>query len=727
MSTPKEPQSTRLWREALLNYIAAHPDRPQKARGLARALRVAEVDYTRFRGTVRALLNEGRLVLGRGRALALPVRRGTFEAVFRAARGGFGFLQSEGGADVFVSRVHTGDARAGDRVAARLLPPRRDDPRPRGEVLRVIERAPIRCVGKLARAGRRWIVQWCGRDGAVEPIVVANPAELSAQPGELVVVESSEPGGRLETLRGEIRERLGDPERLETRILSVIRRFQIPDQFPARVLQDADRLASAFDAGRLDGREDLGGLLTITIDPVDARDFDDAISIEPLPGGTSRLGVHIADVAHFVRPGGALDREALRRGNSVYFPRHVVPMLPEKLSNGVCSLQPDQTRFTRSVFLDYDDHGRVQATRFARSAIRSSARLTYDDVTRVLEGAARNLSPAIVELIRHAERLARRIRQRRLRSGMIVLSLPEVEIRLDAAGRVVDAGPADTSFSHTMIEMFMVEANEAVSRYLTKEDVHHLRRVHPEPENKDGAALRQLEPLLGRRLPSSLRRRDVLELLDEVRGKPEERIAHTLLLRSLAQAHYSPSPDGHFALASDHYCHFTSPIRRYPDLVAHRLLDARLRRQRHGAPRAAEFAPTFDELVQMGNHASATERRALQAEREMQRILIAELMQTKIGNEYEVVVTGVARFGVFVQILPYLAEGVVPRELLGPERWDFDESRGTLVGGRGRRIVSVGHSFRAAVVSVDELRAEIRLRPVAGWSSGAAVRDGPRG
>ena len=462
-------------------------------------------------------------------------------------------------------------------------------------------------------------------------------------------------------------------------------------------------------------------MLTVTIDPPDARDFDDAISLEPLPGNRTRLGVHIADVAHFVPEGGAVDGEARQRGTSVYLPGLVIPMLPEVLSNDVCSLQPGVLRLTKSAFLTYDDAGRVVETRLANSVICSTARLAYPEVSDALEGRPTAIRPDVLVMLKQADALARRIRQRRLRDGMLVLTLPEVAIRLDGHGHVTEAGPADTSFSHTIIEMFMVEANEAASRALTRAGVAHLRRIHPAPGTPPRDTLAQLGPVLGQRPPAKLDRDSIVRLLSAVHGRPEEPAVNLVLLRTLSQACYSPAEEGHFALASEDYCHFTSPIRRYPDLTIHRLLDALLSgRRSHRGHRRSDAVQAPMDLAELARCTSVAERRAQQAEREAVSVLLTLLMESEIGQVFDGVITGVTSFGVFVQVRPCMAEGIVHTTDLGADDWQFDRQSGVLVGRRSRRIIHLGQPIRVRVAAADVARQEITLVPADGGAIGAA-------
>lgn len=723
MPESRPARSPQDWPSAIIHYIEQHPDRPLKARALARELHLAGNDYADFRDLVRDMLDDGRLILGPGRTLALPTAAGRLTGTFKATRHGYGFVEVSGRDDLYVRRGDTGRALDGDTVQIRLVRGREGRP-PTAEVLKIVERAPLTWVGVLERRGRTWVVQPRGR-AALPMVQIDDPTAKGALPGDMVVVEPLEHTLDSALVRGVIVERLGDPTQTQTKILSVIRRANIRDLFPAEVRHAAHEALARFNPDDIGDREDLRELLTITIDPADARDFDDAISLTHLPGGKVELGVHIADVAHFVPAGGPLDAEARERGNSVYFPGYVVPMLPEVLSNGVCSLQPGQPRLTKSVFITYDRAGRVIATRLSNSVIRSRRRFTYDEVTDVLEGRGTELDPPLAKLLKDAESLAKRIRARRLVEGMLVLNLPELEIKLDAAGRPISSGPADSAFSHTLIEMFMVESNEAVSRFLRERGVDHLRRVHPQPPEDAQKALAQIEPLVGRRLPRHLDRGTIRELLDAFRGRPEEPAVHFVLLRSMAQAVYRPTDEGHFALASEDYAHFTSPIRRYADLTVHRLLDQALHPTAPGprSPRRRRPDDDRDDLDVVGRHISATERRAQQAERDLKNLLVLELMKSRIGEEFDGLVTGVTSFGAFVQLRPDLAEGLIRIGDFGREDWEFDDQRLIIRSRQSRRVVCLGQSVRVLLAAVDEVRGEIALLPARGRSLGMVIES----
>lgn len=714
MSYEVPTQQLDQWRHEIRAYLASHQERSIKTRALGRALEVKESDYTEFRRYVRQLVREGTLILGPRRSLRIPDQKSTEDelvGLFRASGRGFGFVELTGRSDVYIPLHLTNDAREGDKVAIRARRSRDPNKGDRGEVLRIVERAAIRWVGVLQKEGRQWIVEPRGKG---QPTVrIDDPTAKSAQPGDLVIIEPLEASLRERMPRGVIVERLGETTETEAIIKALIYQYGIPHEFSNEVRAAAQQTANDFNPQQDRDRHDVRDLLTITIDPIDARDFDDAITIENLREGRVRLGVHIADVAHFVQPGTPLDESAYERGNSVYFPHFVVPMLPEVLSNGVCSLQPGVERFAKSAWITLDREANVLETQFTNSLIRSDARLTYEQVRDALdEDITEGIGPDVLGLLKGAEALAKRIQKRRHSRGMLVLDLPEVELEFDNRSHVIGSHHADQSFSHTIIEMFMVEANEAVCRLFANRAIPHLRRIHPPPDPNDAGLLMQLRPLLGRSLPDQLNRESMQALMKTVRGKPEAAAVNLVLLRSLSQATYSPELEGHFALASEHYCHFTSPIRRYPDLVIHRKLDAYIRGQMEKTEEGLSEADDPRDLALVGRHTSGTERRAQQAERNAQQALLLNYLVDHVGQRFQGIVTSVTSFGVFVQIEPLLAEGLVRIGDFGNDVWDYEREYACYYGMNSRQIICVGLRVEVEIVEVDPLAGELNLVPV---------------
>lgn len=697
--------TTERFADRIVRHLARQGYQPQKIRKLARAMSIADEEYGDFRGAIKALMKTGRIVMGSASALTLPDPARRVVGRFRSNPRGFGFVipdtpNSHG--DLFVPPGHSSGAVTGDTVAAEVSKRGKRDGRMmyEGRIVEIIERGHSRFVGELCRELNRWFVRPDGNILHV-PIFVGDPGAKRARGGDQVVVEIVEyPSGDRDA-RGVITTVLGKRGDPGVDAQSIIHQYQLPTEFPAAVAKEAGRVVAAYDpedASR--GREDLRDLTIITIDPDEARDFDDAISVSELDNGRLELGVHIADVSNFVQPGGALDEEARERANSVYFPRLVIPMLPEVLSNGVCSLQEKQPRLTKSAFITYDASGQRVSVRVANTVIRSAKRLTYRQVTQILAGKVGRYSKTVVALVRQMESLARTIRQRRLTNGMLVLDLPEVTLQFDDDGRVTGVQPVDTSFPHTIIEMFMVEANEVVAELLADLGVPALRRMHPPPDQAATQPLNRFLRALGLPTVKGMDRKDLQALLDGVKGRPRSFAVNLAILRSLEQAVYEPSLVGHFALASEHYTHFTSPIRRYPDLTIHRLLDAYLKDGLKKRRRRMEV-PTLEKCKELGVHCSRNERRAEAAERELKLVYILRLLEQHIGDEFEGIITGVTNFGVFVQLPKYLVEGLLRFSDLPDDWWEVDSAAGCVIGQRTRRQLKIGDSVRVAIAAID--------------------------
>lgn len=742
--------------ERILDFLKKPDYRPMQAKRLAIALGIADAQYGDFHDTVDAMRRVGRVVLGTGNALMLPQPRGEIAGTFRANPRGFGFVVPDGPTvhgDLYIAPGASLDAVTGDTVQCRVLRRGQRDGKPAfgGRIIRVIKRGNSRFVGLLSREGGIWFVQPDGNTLHV-PILIGDAEAKGAKAGDQVVVEIVRYPSEGKPAKGVIVERLGKRGKPGVDLLSIIRQYQLPEAFSDEVLEDARAAIADFDPeSALGSREDLSHLTIITIDPDDAKDYDDAISLERVgqdaatgrrarkgkgkAGGKGagkqavwELGVHIADVSAFVREGTALNAEADERATSVYLPGMVIPMLPEVLSNGVCSLQEGEWRFTKSAFIQYSATGEVIGARFANTMIRSAKRLTYGQATAILEGKLGKLGKDVIDLVQRMNTLARAIRKRRLDEGMVVLELPEVELVFDDQGRVIDAEPADTSFSHTIIEMFMVEANEAVARLLQGVRVPFLRRIHPEP---DEAALEGLARLLraaGHALPAKLSAADLQRILEPVRGKPEAYAVSLAVLKSMQMAEYSPEAIGHFALASKAYAHFTSPIRRYPDLMVHRLLDLHLRGQLRRRKRGdIDGVPDEESLVEIGRRMSFASRRAEAAESELKTLKVLQLLEGRIGEEFEGVVTGVTNFGLFVQHPRFLIDGLLRVEDLPDDWWEVDVRAGRVKGERSHRTIAMGSRIKVVISQVDVSARQLGLAVAEDKQVGRQAKGKPKG
>lgn len=628
--------------------------------------------------------------------------------------------------EVFVRRRNLGEAFSGDTVLVKRLGRRAhegDWRLPEGAIVRVLNERFQTLVGTIEKDDRKhgWFVPY-------DPKL---PAELTVVDGEDV------PEGHFVVVRVErgkvpqarVMEVLGDPEQPGVDVKVVLRHYDIPDEFPPEVLAAAERLPA--DPGPRDwkGREDLRDRIIITIDGESARDFDDAVSIERLPEGLFRLGVHIADVAHYVEEGGTLDQEAYRRATSVYYPDRAVPMLPERLSNGLCSLRPNVPRLTTSVFLDIDRDGKVQDRRFAETVIQSSRRMTYNEVRRILEEPQEKdmaeYGP-ILTCLREMHMLMTILLHSRLKRGSIDFDLPEGNVELGTDGTVVGVIPAERNVAHRLIEEFMIAANEAVALELDTRGVPALYRAHDAPSPDKLQELREVLKPFGVPLKgelSTLHPAALQHVLNNVKDTKGEAFISSLVLRTMMRAVYDPICRGHYALASHHYCHFTSPIRRYPDLVVHRGLKALIHGQ--AEKRAADTALEA-RLPAMAEHTSAMERRAEQSERDLLQWKKVRFLADRVGETFKGRITGVQPFGVFVQLETYLVDGLVPVRTMGDDYYVYESDAHRLVGDRSRRVFQLADEVEVALVGVNIRRRGLDFRLVGMPEGERRDREWPR-
>ena len=664
-----------------------------------------------FQEAVESLCADGSVIVGPGNLVSLPSLSGEITGIFRANARGYGFItpeQSTADGDLFIPAKSTGSAMTGDRVVAKVE--RRSagegEDRFTGKIVRILERAHTTVVGTLRQESNGWLVQPDGGD-FLRPIELEAVDGRRVRHGDKVTVEIRAYPTRSQPARGVIAEVLGRPGRFATEISAVIQRHGLYDAFDVSSLVEASNAKSAFDPRDTHGREDTTDELVVTIDPPDAKDFDDAVSLARDEQGGWVLGVHIADVSHFVPAGSALDRAARLRGNSVYLPGKTLPMLPEILSNGICSLQPGQPRYTKSVYLTYNKDGQVPATDFANTIIKSEVRLTYQQVDRALQGDTHGLSEEVVALLHDMETLARLIENRRRQAGMLQLRMPVSEILTDESGQVVGVQPEDTSYPHTIIEVFMVEANVAVATLLDRYCIPFLRRIHPEPDRNTLRRLAQTLWLLGVTLSRQPQRSDLQALLDHIRDTRIALPVNLLVLRSLERAVYAPASIGHYALAASKYCHFTSPIRRYADLLVHRALQGWLTRNMDRVRRQY----SFPDLVEIGEHLSETEQAAEEAEQELRTILVLHLLRSRVGQELDGIIVNLTGFGAAVHLPEYGVEGLIPREALGPDTWRFDEQSQCLIGRHTGAILRLAQTLRVRIVDIHPAAGQLDLAP----------------
>lgn len=713
--------------QKILQALGQEDYSPINSAALGRQLNINKKRKPQFQEALEQLLADGKLQKNRDGMLRLKPGAGLLQGTIKKTAGGFGFLiphskqARDKATDVYIAAGDLGDAHTGDEVLVELLKyGRRGDGRQRGRVVEIVQRSTRTFVGNyFERDGQGWVQV----DGTTvnDPIFVGDPGAKGAQPDDKVVFEmvrfpSQHRGGE-----GVVTKVLGPRGQPGIDTLSIIHEFGLPDEFPEEVLEDARVQASAFNEDDLGERVDLTGETIVTIDPVDARDFDDAISLSQSENGHWHLGVHIADVAHFVQHGSLLDREAYRRGTSVYLPDRVLPMLPEIISNALASLQQGKVRYTQSVLMEFTREGVPVNTECVRSAIKVTRRFAYEEVMPIIQEPERyktRVSAKIRQLLARMYELAMLLRVRRFAGGSLELSMPEVKIDFDKQGRVSGAHTVAHDPSHQIIEEFMLAANMAVATVLNDRELPFLRRVHGDPDETKMRVFAEFVKSLGFTLKRFQSRLELQQLLDKVQDSPHRHAVNYALLRSMKQAEYTPEVAGHYALAAENYCHFTSPIRRYPDLMVHRLICDLVEQGQ-----VTKF-PGEGELAIHGRHCSTTERRAEQAERELVKVKLLAYMAQRVGEEFDAIITGVQDFGFFCQMTEIPAEGLVHISSLDDDYYYYEQATHSLIGRRSGKTYRLGTRLRVVVARVDVDRRQLDLR-IAGTRSANSVQVAP--
>lgn len=701
----KSPSESKV-RDKILDLFARKPrERLTPAEILGRA-GFARDELQLVIETLRGLCRDGQLVRLKKNHYALPDREHLVKGRVHAHPDGYGFLIPENRdlEDLYLNRREMRRVMHGDQVMARV------DRKVRGgaetHIVQILERGQKRLLGTYDELNGKPIV--VPMDARIGPIALGKgPAK--AEKGKVIAVEVSRYGTALSPPEAQIVNVMGDPDDPEVQAQSIIFRFGLSASFPAEVEREAKQLSYGLSPQDLAARTDLRELPIVTIDGENARDFDDAVYVRK-QGETYELYVSIADVAHYVAHDTALDQEAYARSTSVYFPDRAIPMLPEDLSNGICSLKPHEDRLTKTVCIELNRKGDVIRSRFFNSVIRSHERMTYTDVRRILidhdvECLARYRT--LVGEFKRMEELALLLYERRRARGNLDFDLPEAEIILDLQGSPENIVRAERNVAHRIIEEFMIAANEAVARHLTEKDFPTLYRVHEGPDQDALETLASFLLSLGYRLPQkkeNIAPLEIQRLLESARGKPEERVVNRVLLRSMKQAIYQPENIGHFGLASKCYTHFTSPIRRYPDLIVHRILD-RVMNGEKLKPNAREDVLRY--LQQAGEQTSERERHAMDAEREMVDLKKAQFMQNRIGEEFTGFINSLASFGFFVELDNYFIEGLVKLSSLTDDDYDYYEKEYVIKGRRHGKKFRLGDNVRVRVVRINSFRSEI--------------------
>jgi ribonuclease R len=695
----------RTTRERLLTLLRASDYRPLDLNDLAKKLGAKAHDLVNVRQTLRELEHAGEIVRIRKNRYVLPAEADLVTGKLSIHQNGFGFLVPEksGEKDIFVAAENTGTAMNGDRVVVRIsrdVPQRRtkDRHRSEGRVIRILERARDTIVGTLQQSKNFYYVV-PDDPRIVHNVYVQRPKDLAANVGDKVVVRLEAWESRHVNPEGEIVEVLGRSGTPGVDMLSILRKYGLPTEFPKGVIDEANRIPKSVEQPMLEGREDLRGKFIVTIDPDDARDFDDAIDVEKSDEGW-RLGVHIADVSAYVTSNSPLDREARRRGNSVYLADRVIPMLPERLSNGVCSLNPGVNRLTFSAFMEFDKTGRPKHARFARSVIRSAKRLTYKEAYVILKSKP---SGELSQRLHTAWELASLLRRKRFEHGSLDLDFPEVKVYVDPNGKPIRLERVENDESHQLIEEFMLAANEAVARELRHRSIATIYRVHEDPDPEKLGEYREFILSFGYKVGDLSHRKEVQRFLASIRGKPEEQALKIGLLKSLKRARYAVQPLGHYGLAKANYLHFTSPIRRYADLVVHRTLAERNLSRRSKID--------IDQLESLAGHISDTERNAADAEIESVRLKKLQFFQRQLEERnpqvFRAAIVEVRNYGLVIELPDAVVTGLVHISALTDDFYRFDAAQRRLIGRRTNRRYRVGDEIRVFVARVDTFKQQI--------------------
>ncbi len=655
------------YQEAILFHLSSSEYQPLSTKELARNLGIPKGTSKLFREALKDLKHRHKAMKVRGNRWVLPEFGEHISGTLRITRSGCGFLIPDDSSkdDIFIGEENLLNALDGDKVLVSIDSPKGKGYRHYGTVQKVIERASARFVAIIRG------------DLTAEAEDIRNPYTYileevpeALKPDTKVILQTTVFPDNINDPKGKVIEILGPAGAPDTEIAAILASFNAPGEFSDEVKDEVYRMGDSDPFSDKHNRLDLTASITLTIDPETARDFDDALSIEITTEGNYRVGIHIADVSHFITPGSIIDLEAQERSTSIYLPGRVIPMLPEELSNDLCSLRPNEERFTKSVFIDYTPEGKMLGYKLHRSVICSTRRMTYPEVKRLLSDqvAAEEFSDKpILKVLEQLNTLAKTLREKRLENGSIELNMAEYIILFNENDEVEGMEEVEHDFSHQLVEEFMLAANTCVARWCHENGLPVLHRIHEAPKEEAQEELAEFLTSSGYPFKAPLRRERLQAIIDAVKGKPEEHSINLAILKSFQQAVYgSSSSIGHFALNFPHYLHFTSPIRRYPDLYLHQMLDQVFDPNSNKIPQKShrhfEFNPK--ELALLGNHTSSMERRAMKIEEGVKDFRKLELLNKSPDKEFDAIVTGIRKFGIFVEIKDYFVESLIPRRMV---------------------------------------------------------------
>lgn len=695
-------------KEKIYAYICSKGYVPLKLEELITVLEVPAEDVPQLQAILDELEQEGSILCSkRGRYLSAQ-REHMIAGVYTSSERGYGFVSplEEGAEDYYIAQEDAADAIHRDTVLMKIVSEAQPGRRAQGKIVKVLQRATETLVCKYVTQGQK---KFAIPDGTKiwQEIRIHKAHTMGAENGQKVVVKIRNYGGKNQTVTGEIIEILGWANDPAVVMKSLVRTYGLPEAFPKKILQAAEEVPAEIEENDISGRRDLRNELIITIDGADARDLDDAVCVKRLGNGNFKLGVHIADVSEYVQPESALDKEALARGTSVYLAGGVIPMLPPRLSNGICSLNPRQPRLTLSAEMEVAPDGEIVDHDIYTSVIETRYRMTYDDVTKILEGdkALRTKYADLCGMLEDMKSLAAILRKRRMRDGSLDFDFPEAKLFFDDGGRVTDIRKEEHGISNQIIEEFMLAANRTVAEHFFWLKTPFVYRVHEAPEAEKMTELNQTLHLFGYQIkgkPEEVHPKALQTILEDIKDTPSQRAIGTMILRSMMKARYTPQNLGHFGLSAKYYCHFTSPIRRYPDLMVHRIVKMMLRHQLQGKQEAVlEKA-----VANVSEIASERERTAEEAERASKKIKIAEYMKQFVGKEFNGIISSVTGFGLFVE-LENMVEGLVHVTQLKNDYYEFVPEQCQMVGVRTKKQYTIGDMVRVQLIRADDENGEI--------------------
>lgn len=701
-----------LTREEILTHMQKESYRPLSYQDLIDTFQVGEKDQVQFAKIMGRLQKDGEILKTRKDRYGLPEKMNTYRGVIKLSQRGHGVFTAEDSdmGEVFVYGRNLNGAMHEDRVLVRINERGGGGQRPEGEVIRALTRAHRELVGTFEK--RRNTAHVIPDDSRqIYPVYVKVDDKTKVRNGDKVLVRINTWPDKNRYPEGQVVEVLGRKGQPGVDIQIVIKKHGLRDNFPAAVLEEARKAAHPVAEADVAGRRDLRGLRMVTIDGEDAKDLDDAVSVERIKGGY-RLGVHIADVSHYVREDSKLDKEACERGTSVYLVDKVLPMLPRELSNGICSLNAGEDRLAMSCIMDIDSSGKVRKYEIAPSVIHIEQRMTYTAVNLILDKndvETIEIFKDLVEDIRLMKELADILRGERMKRGALDFDFPEPKVIVDDKGFPVDIKVRDSGPGELLIEDFMIKANEVVAEHLLKNEAPALYRVHEKPEGDSLTRLNNVLGVFGHKLPENrINPKAFQKILTEIKGSPGEKTISLMLLRSMKHARYAPQALGHFGLASEYYCHFTSPIRRYPDLIIHRALKLLLA----GEMNSSRKAQLEKQIGYYGEHSTLMEIKAEEAERDLVAIKKCQYMQQFMGEEFEATISSVMAFGFFVE-LPNTVEGLVHISSIHDDYYHFNDRNYTLTGNYSGKTYAIGDEVRVVLVrvDVDDVKIDFELAP----------------